>query len=73
VTEDDLASVSAVLPPGAGFTSRFFHVDTIVRIGTVQQQMHSLLQRGYGPGGVPAVAVVFRQTGATGQAPDGTG
>lgn len=63
VTEGDLEAVSAVLPPGAGFTSRFFTVDTAVRIGAVEQRMHSLLQRGFGPGGVPVVAAVLRQTG----------
>jgi general secretion pathway protein K len=64
LTADDLAAVSAVLPPGTGFVSRFYAVDTAVRIGAAELRLLSLLQRGFGPGAVPVVRVVRRQAGA---------
>lgn len=63
LTRDDFAALSAVPPPGSGFTSAFFTVDVDVRIGDARQRLRSLMQRGFGPGGVPVVSVVVRQAG----------
>jgi general secretion pathway protein K len=60
LTPDDLAAASAVVPPGAGFVSRFFTVDVAVTSGGARRQVRSLLQRGFGPGDVPVVRVVAR-------------
>lgn len=60
LTEDDLSAANAIVPPGAGFVSRYFVVTITVRVGDATQRMTSLLGRGYAPGGVASVGTLWR-------------
>lgn len=61
LTPEDVAKANVILPPGTGYVSRFFRVTVSVTVDDTAQRMQSLLQRRPGPGGVPQVAVVFRE------------
>lgn len=63
LTEADIKTARVILPRGAGFTSRYFIVDTQVRIGDVTQTLSSLLQRRM-VDGRPVVAAIARARNA---------
>lgn len=62
LTPGDIAAAKVILPLGIGFTSRYFHITTTVRVGTTRQSLHSLLRRGQTAQGAPQVAVIARST-----------
>lgn len=63
LTRDDLAAARVILPPGTGFTSRYFWARGRVTIGDTSQQLVSLLQRRMA-GGRPEVIAIARWRGA---------
>lgn len=60
LTPADLSALNAFLPPGAGFTSNFFTVETEVQVGETRQRTASSLVRRASPGGT-RVVVYARQ------------
>ena len=60
LTPADVAAVQVILPPGAGYGSRYFWVTITVEIDQTSQSLRSLLQRRTGPGGRPEVVVIER-------------
>ena len=63
LTSDDLAAARVILPPGTGFTSRYFWSRGRVTIGDTSQQLVSLLQRRT-KGDRPEVIAIARWRGA---------
>jgi general secretion pathway protein K len=63
LTRDDLAAARVILPPGTGFTSRYFWARGRVTIGDTSQQLVSLLQRRM-TGERPEVITIARWRGA---------
>jgi general secretion pathway protein K len=63
LTSDDLAAARVILPPGTGFTSRYFWARGRVTIGHTSQQLVSLLQRRMA-GERPEVIAIARWRGA---------
>jgi general secretion pathway protein K len=63
LTAEDFAAEHARVPPGAGFTSRFYWVRVRVTIGDTAQQLASLLERGQGRNGGPRIAAIGRWQG----------
>lgn len=61
LTPDDVADAQMVLPPGAGFASRFFWMTVTVELDGTRQTMRSLLQRGAAANGRPVVLVIARE------------
>jgi general secretion pathway protein K len=55
LTPADLAGLNAFLPPGAGFTSSFFTVETEVQVGDTRQRIASSLARRASPSGTEVV------------------
>jgi len=74
LTAADFAAEHLRVPPGAGFTSRFYWVRARVTIGDTTQQSTSLLERRQTRDGLPQVSVIGRWSGhfAPLQAPDFT-
>ncbi len=62
LTPDDLKAAQVVAPPGLGFTSDLYRVQTVVTIGETRQSLTSLLARKRRAGVVEVVAVA-RQRG----------
>lgn len=62
VTPADIAGLNMILPPGIGFVSQFFQVTVNVTVDDTAQHRQTLLHRRSGPGGLPEVVVVSRQT-----------
>lgn len=60
LTREDVIAAGMVLPPGIGFSSRFFIVTTDVVIGATAQSQQSLLQRRAGRDSQPEVVVIGR-------------
>lgn len=57
----DLARAQVILPPGVGFRSQYFLVNTLVTIGDVAVSRESLLQRLSEPGRPATVVVIARR------------
>lgn len=55
LTPADLAALNAPAPPGTGFTSDFYTVETDMMIGTTRQRTASALRRRTSPAGVEVV------------------
>lgn len=64
LTPADLSGLNAFLPPGAGFTSNFFTVETEVVIGDTRQRIVSSLVRRAAPSGVEVVVYARRRLAA---------
>lgn len=64
LTPQDLASVSVIQPPGVGFTSNFFVVETDVIIGDTRQRLISSLMRRPAGEVVEVVAYARKRTAA---------
>ncbi len=62
LTREDITAARMILPPGASFSSRFFHVMTEVTIGSTTQLRQSLLQRYARRDGTMEVVVVGIET-----------
>ncbi len=60
LTPADVAAVQAILPPGAGYASRFYWVTVTVEVDQTTQSLRGLLQRRQGAGGAPVVVVIER-------------
>lgn len=60
LTPEDVGSVQVILPPGAGYASKFYWVTVTVEVDSARQTLRSLLQRRAGPGGRPVVLVIER-------------
>lgn len=60
LTPADVAAVQVILPPGAGYTSRYFWVTVTVEVDGTRQTLRSLLQRRSGAGGRAVVEVIAR-------------
>ena len=63
LSRQDIVAAGMILPPGVGFSSRFFTVSVDVVIGGTHQSQVSLLQRHIDRNGRAVVSVVGRQTG----------
>ena len=63
LTSADVTSARVILPPGAGYVSRFFVVQVTVTVGGTVQSRTSLIQRRQGAGGVAEVVVISHDTG----------
>ncbi len=57
LTPADVSSAQVVLPPGAGYASRFFWVTVTVRVDQTTQSLRSLLQRQSGGGRVDVMVI----------------
>ncbi|WP_174539232.1 type II secretion system minor pseudopilin GspK [Fertoeibacter niger] len=68
LTPADVAAARVILPPGVGYTSRFFALRVTVTVGETTQTAASLLQRRRDAGG-PQVAVIARDSGPGGPVP----
>jgi general secretion pathway protein K len=55
LTPADLAALNAPVPPGTGFTSNFYTVETDMMVGTTRQRTASALRRRAGPAGIEVV------------------
>lgn len=55
LTPADLAALSTPVPPGTGFTSNFYTVETDMMVGTTRQRTASALRRRTGPAGIEVV------------------
>jgi general secretion pathway protein K len=55
LTPADLAALSTPVPPGTGFTSNFYTVETDMMVGTTRQRTASALRRRAGPAGIEVV------------------
>lgn len=64
LTPADLSGLNAFLPPGAGFTSNFFTVETEVQVGDTRQRIVSLLIRRAGPSGAEVVVYARQRLAA---------
>lgn len=60
LTPSDLTATNVFLPPGVGFTSSFFTVETKVEVGETRQRLRSALSRRPGANG-PEVVVYARR------------
>ncbi len=58
LTREDVIAAGMILPPGSGFSSRFFLVSTDVTIGTTKLSRQSILQRRTDRSGRPEVVVI---------------
>ncbi len=63
LTRQDIVGAGMILPPGVGFSSRFFTVSVDVVIGGTQLSQVSLLQRHIDRNGRAMISVVSRKTG----------
>ena len=64
LTPADLAGLNAFLPPGAGFTSNFFTVETEVEVGDTRQRILSSLFRRAGPSGAEVIVYARQRLAA---------
>ncbi len=60
LTARDISAAAVILPPGTGFTSRYFQIVTRVTVGQTAQARQSLLRRFQTSAGEPDVAVIAR-------------
>ena len=64
LTPADLSGLNAFLPPGTGFTSSFFTVETEVQVGETRQRTASSLVRRTGPSGMEVVVYARQKLSA---------
>ena len=65
LTPADLSALNALLPPGAGFTSNFFTVETEVQVGETRQRTASSLARRASPAGTRVVVYARQRLSAS--------